>query len=115
MSSQHREPAPAGFRPILLLGDPSNDSPRIFVELWDTQDWPEVRSHLALLPHIAELQFAHGEEHIAFIFRGHRFRFYRGSGEYTGVVEDPACSDDVLFAVADHLNRLLCPITTRGA
>lgn len=104
----------ARFRPVYLLGDADDEPPRIFVELWDTRDWPEVQNRLAQLPDITELAFRqhdNAEACLEFVFRSHRFRFYRGCGDYAGVVDDPSCPDEILLGVADHLNRFLCPIT----
>jgi hypothetical protein len=104
-----------GFAPVRLLGDPDEDRDRIFVELWDTKDWPDVLAHLERLRGVScltSLQANPDAAGLTFTFGGHRFSFYRACGEYVGLVEDPRCPDEVLLRVAHHMNNLLCPITT---
>jgi hypothetical protein len=103
------------FRPVYLLGDPTETSPRIFVELWDTKDWPDVLAHLAKLPGVSDTAFraaTRDEPGLSFTYEGHSFSFYRAGGDYMGEVGDAVCPDDILLRVAHHLNQLLCPVTT---
>lgn len=108
-----------GFKPVCLLGDPDAMGPRIFVEWWDTQDWPAALAHLAKLPGVSDTTVesereakCDDERPRSFRYEGHAFALLRGCGDYLGEVQDAACPDETLLRIAHHLNHLLCPITT---
>lgn len=113
MSDNH---ARQSFRPVYLLGDPEQKSPRLFVELWHTKEWPDVLAHLAMLPGLSNVTFretaSEDEPALSFAYKGHCFSFYRAGGDYLGEVDDAACPDETLLRIAHHLNQLLCPVTT---
>lgn len=108
-------PIKDSFAPVRLLGDSDDVSPRVFVELWDTAPWSDVVSHLATLPGVTDIvvrEAVPDEPGLTFSYEGHAFSFYRAGGDYVGVVAIACCPDDILLSVANHLNCLLCRITS---
>ena len=93
-----------------LLQIKMNDGSRHFVDL------PEVVFFDDLYDHTEKLHGAEITEFITdgvvemwldFKFRGHKFSVNNQFGDYWFFVENPECSDKILFEVITHFRKLL--------
>ena len=84
-----------GFAPVHLLGDSDDHPNRIFVELWDTKDWPDMLTHLETLRGVSCVtshEAGPDSPGLTFTYGGHKFSFHRGCGDYVRQREDMHCA-----------------------
>jgi hypothetical protein len=93
-----------------LLDERLPDGSRHFSRLPSTVDWKRVRDHVPLLPEAKIVNFIDSEMSSAwldFSFRGHRFLIKIYDGLLHFFVDDPLCSDLILFQVGRHFEQLM--------
>ena len=93
-----------------LIDERTLDGSRRFTHLPWVADWSSVRDHVLLLPGAEMVNFIDGEmaqDWLDFSFRGRRFLIC-GHGDHLHLsVDDPLCSDLILYRVCRHFEQLL--------
>lgn len=92
-----------------LIDERTPDGSRRFARVPWAGAWKNLFRHLFLLPGAAPADGAHADslmEKLDFYFHGHQFQVVYCGEELHLVVRDPLCSDQLLFQVAYHLNKL---------
>jgi len=93
-----------------LIDERTPDGSRRFTHLRRVADWNSVRDHVLLLPGAEMVNFIGGElagDWLDFSFRGRRFLIRSRDDHLHLYVDDPQCSDLVLYQVGRHFEQLL--------
>jgi hypothetical protein len=93
-----------------LIDERTADGSRHFSRLPGGADWGEVCDHALRLPGVEIAGFVRSEladAWLDFSFRGHRFRVRSRQGRLHLFVDDPQCSDLILYQVGRHFERLM--------
>jgi len=88
------------------------DGSRHFLSLPETTDWEALREHLDRLLGVRivrSIPRGVGAPWLEFRYHGYRFSIWERQGQTCLYVDDPRCLDIVLYQVAQHCERLLCP------
>lgn len=92
-----------------LIDERTLDGSRRFTHLPQVADWISVRDHVSLLPGAEMVNFIGGEmaqDWLDFAFHGRRF-LIRGHDDHLHLfVDDPQCSDLILYQVGRHFEQL---------
>lgn len=86
------------------------DGSRQFADIPETVFFDAIRNCAAKLEGAIETGFVSDwvtEMWLDFDFRGHSFSVNNQFGEYWFFVRDPACSDEILFDVISHFEKLI--------
>ncbi len=93
-----------------LIDERTPDGSRHFSRLHHVADWENVRDHALLLPGAEIANFVRSElaeAWLDFSFRGHRFQIRSRQQHLHLFVDDPQCSDLLLYQVGRHFERLM--------
>ncbi|MBN1394073.1 MAG: hypothetical protein JW959_03520 [Pirellulales bacterium] len=93
-----------------LIDERTADGSRRFSRLSCAADWDGIRGHVMQLSGAETINFTNEESGIRrldFSFRGRRFLIHRQDGRIHLYVDDPQCSDLILFQVCRHFEQLL--------
>ncbi|MBU4271261.1 MAG: hypothetical protein KKA28_05295 [Planctomycetes bacterium] len=93
-----------------LIDERTLDGSRRFTHLPRVADWISVRDHVLLLPGAEMVNFIGGEmaqDWLDFAFRGRRFLIRGHDDHFHLFVDDPQCSDLILYQVGRHFEQLL--------
>ena len=93
-----------------LIDERTPDGSRYFSRLAHVAEWEDVRDHALRLPG-AEIANFVGDElaeaWLDFSYRGHRFQIRSRDEHLLLFVDDPQCSDLILYQVGRHFERLM--------
>ncbi|MCE5268805.1 MAG: hypothetical protein LLG00_13070 [Planctomycetaceae bacterium] len=95
---------------MILIDERTADGSRRFGELSRTAAWENICQHTLLLP---GAEIGHCMRHevagtwLHFTFNGHRFRVHDRCDHLHLYVDDPLCSDLVLYQVGRHFELLM--------
>ncbi len=93
-----------------LIDQRTSDGLRYFSRLPHMADWEGVRDHALLLPGAEIANFVESglaEAWLDFFYRGHRFQIRSRQQHLHLFVDDPQCSDLILYQVGRHFERLM--------
>jgi hypothetical protein len=94
---------------MILLDERLSDGSRHFTLLPPVADWESLRDHVPLLPGARVMNFIDAEMSrgwLDFSYRGYRFLIKNRDGQLHFSVDDPLCSDLILFQVGRHFEQL---------
>jgi hypothetical protein len=95
-----------------LIDIRTRDGSRHFLSLPQLAAWIVLRRHALQLPQLKILNFMEGDDlqaRLEFSFLGHRFLIQHIDRQHHFFVNDPDCSDLIVYQVARHFSQLIEP------